>query len=147
MRVIFDGDAVFIREDGDPRFHGIKRARGESALLNYIMKWLNARGFRLFKKRAQDDGHMIGDEYQLYLRPPVRSRMSVPHIFIWNGNYAIEGANQAWNKGSVRLTLETNCFGRGQDTKVLIREICQAYPDEMVFREKPAANDPTLQGI
>ena len=45
------------REPGDPRFHGLRFAKGEHSLFRFIANWLNARGFDLIKKRAQKDGH------------------------------------------------------------------------------------------
>ena len=64
----FEGCVTFYREPGDPRFHGARFAKGERSLLRFVARWLNARGFDLIKKRAQLDGHMIGDRYQPYLR-------------------------------------------------------------------------------
>ena len=71
MRAAFSegcGSVTFHREASDPKFHGSRHAKGEHALFRFIGKWLNAHGFDVIKKRAQKDGHMIGDQYQPYLR-------------------------------------------------------------------------------
>jgi hypothetical protein len=129
MKAIFSqGSVTFVREATDPRFHGIQHARGECRLFHYIAKWLNVRGFDIIKKRAQDDMHMIGDEYQPYLRcrKPLKN---IPHIYIWSGFYALRGANADWNRGEVSLLLETNVFDKGQDTMAMIRTLCEDDPN------------------
>jgi hypothetical protein len=98
LNTIGIGHVVLTREDSDPKFHGILHAKGEHALFYFIKKWLNARGFSLIKKRAQNDGHLV-DEYQPYLR----SKKGIPDLMIISGFYALRGANEDWNKGSVTL--------------------------------------------
>ena len=94
------GSVTFVREAGDPTFHGIKHAKGEHALFYFLKKWLNEHGFRFIKKRAQKDGHMVGDEFQPYLRSE--------HICIISGFYALRGANEDWNKGEVTLDVHAD---------------------------------------
>ena len=125
MRATFaEGEVTFFREDTDPRrFDGMKFAKGEHALFRYIAKWLNAHGFDVIKKRAQKDGHMIGDPYQPYIRCRKPGK-GIPHIYIWSGFYALRGANEDWNReGKVDLLLKTNVFEKGQDTAALITQL------------------------
>ena len=69
MQAVFsDGYVTFHRDKTDPRHYGTRFAKGEHGLMHRIAKWLNARGFDVIKKRCKDDGHMIGDSYQPYLR-------------------------------------------------------------------------------
>ena len=127
---------TFYREAGDPRFDGIRFAKGEHALFRFVARWLNARGFDVIKKRAQKDGHMIGDQYQPYLRCR-KPRAGVPHVMVWSGFYALRGANEDWNKGQVSLLLETDCFEKGQDTGALVAALCRRYPSEMSLGGEP----------
>ena len=130
MNAVFsEGYVTFHRDTTDLRFHGLRFAKGEHGLMHRIAKWLNARGFDLIKKRAQKDGHMIGDEYQPYVRCR-KPRKDVPHIYVWLGFYALRGANEDWNKdGRVELILETDVFGKGQDTIAMIAALCRRYPE------------------
>ena len=124
MRVVFSEGAVTLyREDGDPKFYGNREAKGEHSLLRYLAKFLNARGFDVIKKRAQKDGHMIGDQYQPYLRTR-KPCVCTPHIYVWSGFYALHGANEDWNKGEVELLVESDCFEKGQDTQAMIAALC-----------------------
>ena len=135
MKATFYGNAVkFVREEGDPKFYGTKHAAGEHALFNYIKKWLNSRGFCLIKKRAQKDGHMVGDKYQPYLRTAKAfpAEMCQPHIMIISDFYALRGANEDWNEGEVTLELVADCFRKGQDTKTVLTErCCRCRPEEL----------------
>lgn len=123
MKAVFNNNSVkFIREENDPKFHGIKAAKGEHGLFRFITKWLNAHGFDVIKKRAQKDGHMLGDEFQPYIRTRKPSK-GVPHVMIYSGFYALRGANEDWNKGEVVLQVEYNCFGKYQDTLDMIKAL------------------------
>jgi hypothetical protein len=108
------GRVTLTREEGDRKYYGTQGARGERQLLTLLMKWLNERGFRLIICCPGDDGHMMGDEYQRYLRPPMkdmhRARPIVdrPQVFIYSGNYAIAGANEDWNRYS-KVDLIVTC--------------------------------------
>ena len=124
---IKNGTITFHREKFDPKFHGIKLAKGEHSLFRLIAKWLNERGFDVIKKRASKDGHMIGDEYQPYIRTR-KHTSNAPHIMIWSGFYALRGANEDWNQGEVTLRLETDCFETGQDTMSMLRTISKCHP-------------------
>jgi len=131
MKAVFSqGHVTFHRDTTDPRFHGLRFARGEHGLMHFLAKWLNARGFDVIKKRAQKDWHMIGDQYQPYVRCR-KPRKATPHVYVWSGFYALRGANEDWNRGRVTLLLETDVFERGQDTMALIAAICQQHPDDM----------------
>jgi len=139
------GYVTFYRDEGDPRFDGVRFAKGEHSLFRFIAKWLNARGFDVIKKRAQKDGHMIGHEYQPYIRCS-KPQVGAPHIMIWSGFYALRGANTDWNKGQVSLLLETDCFLKGQDTEAVVGTLCQKYPDQMSLGGSPHLRDLHLTG-
>ena len=97
------GSVKLTREPGDPKFYGTRFAAGEHALLHHLKIALNKQGDDLIKKRVQKDGHMMGDEFQPYLRtrgPRSRGRQ----VMIYSGFYALRGANDDWNeKGEVTL--------------------------------------------
>jgi hypothetical protein len=140
------GCVTFYRQQTDPKFHGLRFARGEHRLFRYLVRWLNARGFDLIEKRAQRDGHMIGDSYQPYIRTR-KPKADKPHVYVWSGFYALRGANEDWNRdGRVSLLLETDCFLKGQDTEALIRALCRQHPDEMTFGGEPHLRDLHLTG-
>lgn len=131
MNAVFsDGYVTFHRDKTDPRLYGTRFAKGEHGLMHRIAKWLNARGFDVIKKRAQDDSHMIGDQYQPYIRCR-KPRRSVPHIYVWSGFYALRGANEDWNRGRVTLLLETDVFGKKQNTMAMIADLCRHHPGDM----------------
>lgn len=131
MKAVFESGCVtFTREPGDPKFYGTCGAKGEKALFHFIVKWLNARGFQLIKKLIQRDGHMMGDQFQSYIRTPTRHRKDVPHIYIVSGFYALRGANDDWNKkGEVTLMLHTDVFEQDQQTYRMIHDLCQGRED------------------
>ena len=107
------GTITCIREEGDPKFYGIVHAKGEHGFLHFLKKWLNQRGCNLIKKLMWKDGHLM-DDYQPYLRTK-SERSAGPHMYIYNGSYAIRGAEEAWNKGSVTLSLVSNVFNKEND--------------------------------
>ena len=113
MKVTFylnGGYATFVRETTDPKFYGTRSAKGEHALLHFIMQWLNARGFDLIKTRLQKDGHLMGDQFQPYLRSRQGTYGSAAHVYLVSGFYQIRGANEDWNQGEVTLQLHGNVF-------------------------------------
>ena len=128
MQVIFyaTGTLTLIREDNDPKFYGMQHAAGEHRLLRHLQRLLVEAGFDVIKKRAQKDGHMIGDEYQPYIRTKSH-RSQGPHIMIWSGFYALKGAHEDWNKGTASLLVEGDAFERNQDTVSLIRDLCEKH--------------------
>ena len=100
-----DHSLTLTREPGDPKFYGKRGAKGEHALFHYLKQALNAQGNDLIKKRAQRDGHLMGDKYQPYLR--TRSVKSPGrNVAIFSGFYALRGANEDWNAGQVTLWVE-----------------------------------------
>ena len=111
MKTKFDGNHLIVtREPSDPKFHGVRNAAGESALLYAIKQHLNAKGYDLIKKRMASDGHMVS-EYQQYLR--TRSANSPgPNIAIYSGFFAIRGANEDFNEGRVVLEVAHNFIGK-----------------------------------
>ena len=128
------------REKGDKRYHGQGHAKGEHALLHNLKKFLNARGFELVKIRAQKDGHMIGDEFQPYLRPPKKRRdRGAPDIYIYWGNYALRDANEDWNnEGKVALIVELDCLDQQSDC---IERIVKLSSSEIECDYKDATQD------
>ena len=118
MKIKFDRTSVlFIREDGDPKFYGVKDAKGESNLFYWIKKQI-AKGHPdlpknfptdWIKKRMWKDGHMM-DDMQQYLRtrkPVVKEKGIAWHVCFYNGYWAVQGADYYWNQGSCRLSMDT----------------------------------------
>lgn len=124
LNTIGIGHVIFTREAGDPKFHGTAGAKGEHALFHFIKKWMNARGFDLIKKRAQKDGHLVGDQYQPYLRSK-KVVDGIPNLMIISGFYNLRGANEDWNNGSV--TLEVIAVSADW-----VRETSKSYPEIIV---------------
>jgi hypothetical protein len=101
---------IVTREPGDPRFSGVAKAKGESRLLYHIKNILNAQGYDLIKKRMWKDGHLV-DDMQQYLRTRKATGNPEKDIYIWNGQFAIRGAEEPLNEsGTVTLNVETNVF-------------------------------------
>jgi hypothetical protein len=124
------GTVTFYSGVNDPKFYGTVHAKGENALFYFLKKWLNEHGFNLVKKSAQADGHMVGDQYQPYLRTSIDwPRNDIPHICIMSGFYALRGANEDWNKGSVTLDFHGDYFGKEQDTFALIRALAKQHKE------------------
>ena len=95
------------RETGDPKFYGVREAKGESNLLYYLKKHLNKQGFDLIKKRMWKDGNMM-DDMQQYLRSRVKKGKA---IMLWNGNWAIRGLEEYWNQNKpVLLRVERDIW-------------------------------------
>jgi hypothetical protein len=101
MKVTLEENTCTVtREEGDPKFYGVKGGAGESRLLHRVKQVLNARteGPVFIKKLMWKDGHMV-DDLQHYLRT-----RKPPYIYIYNGSWAIEGAEADYNKdGQVTL--------------------------------------------
>ncbi len=102
-----EGTLVVKREPGDPKFYGTTYARGESNFLYWLKGILNKEpySFDLIKKRVQKDGHLMGDEYQQYLRTR-NIQPGKPYMMIFNGHYQIRGIEEDWNAGEAVLTIE-----------------------------------------
>lgn len=104
MKVSFtQGSVTFTREKDDPKFYGVGHAKGDHAFMHFVKKWLNERGFNLIKKRLTSDGHLMGDEFQPYLCSKDGKDTEAPHIYLYNGDWQIRGANEDWNKGEAIL--------------------------------------------
>jgi hypothetical protein len=129
MRVAFNrslSEITVYREAGDRKFYGRGHASGENRLLYHLAKHLNAMGFRLIRVCPGRDGHMLGDEYQRYLRPPVGCPRKFPHIYIYSGFYAIRGANENYNKeGKVTLIVTLNCLEKQSNCASLVRKLME----------------------
>ncbi len=126
------GCVTVTREPGDRKYYGLRFAAGEHGLFHNIKKWLNDRGFDCIKKRAQKDGHMIGDEYQPYIRTRSKASKS-PHIYLWSGFYALRGANDDYNKGSVTLIVDGNIYEKQANWAQRIAELGEKYEFEVVI--------------
>ena len=107
----------FIREQGDPKFYGVKEAKGESNLFHWLKQQLATghpdlpSGFPIdwIKKRMWKDGHMV-DSAQQYLRsrrPIGKAEDGTPlYLCLHNAQWAVKGAEVHWNEGSLRLALD-----------------------------------------
>ena len=101
---------IVTREEGDPKFYGVANGAGESTLLHHVKKKLNDQGYSLIKKRMYKDGHLV-DDMQQYLRTQKPSGDPDKDIYIYNNQWAINGAEEAFNKqGKVELCLVKNVF-------------------------------------
>jgi len=101
-------NCIVTREPSDPKFYGIKNAKGESRFLYHLKNHLNKQGYDLIKKRMWKDGHLV-DDMQQYLR--TRSLKSPkPHIIISNPYWQIEGAEKNFNEGEVCLDVIYDIF-------------------------------------
>ena len=113
MKVKMTGHKCIVtREPGDPVFSGNKNAAGESRLLHHIKNILNQRGYDLIKKRMWKDGHLV-DNMQQYLRTRKPTGNPNKDIYIWNGMWAVNGADFYLRRdGEVTLIVETNVFAK-----------------------------------
>jgi len=93
------------REPIDKKYYG---NTGESNFLYDLKKILNSIGYDLIKKRMWKDGHLVSDHCQ-YLRTRKKGAGKAD-IQIYNGDYALYGANEKFNEGQVTLNLDTNIF-------------------------------------
>ena len=110
MRIEFSKTYIMVyREKGDKAFYGVMNAAGESSLLHTIKNHLNKLGYDLVKKRMHKDGHLVS-EMQQYLRTRKPSGNPDKDIYIFNGSWAIEGAEVMYNSGCVRLELVRDIF-------------------------------------
>jgi hypothetical protein len=102
---------IVTREEGDKRISGGERnAAGESQLLHQVKQELIAKGYDLIKKRMWKDGHLV-DDLQQYLRTRKASGDPAKDVYIYNGHWAIEGADSTYNElGSVALTVISSVF-------------------------------------
>ena len=77
------GGCTLTREDGD------KRLNKESAVVTAMIKLLNAKGYN-FKRSNPSKHGMTGCTSGLYDKNK--------NIYIWHGNYAVQFANEEFNK-------------------------------------------------
>jgi hypothetical protein len=99
---------IVTREGTDPKYYGNRNAVGESNLLHAIKNKLNSEGYDLIKKRMWKDGHLV-DDCQQYLRTRKKGAGKAD-IYIYSPFFAVRGANEPFNEGSVMLTIERNIF-------------------------------------
>ena len=109
MKLNFSGSQLIVtREENDSKYYGNANAAGESKLLHDIKKELNKQGYDLIKKRMAKDGHLV-DDMQQYLRTRKKGA-GIADIYIYSGFWAIEGANERFNRGEVSLNVEYEVF-------------------------------------
>ena len=134
------------REPGDPVFRPNRSKLSwsppgwygaESRLLYNVQKILNGRGYDLLKKRMWRDGHMFGCEHIQYLRS--RNLKSVPSLYIYHANYALEVAAESYNVlGRVRLDV---AYGAGREDDPDFEQECREW-----VRRREIAH-PLLSGL
>ena len=131
MEINVKGNAItFVRGEKDPKFYGVAKAKGEHALFHYLKKYLNSLGFSFIKKRIQADGHLMGDEFQPYLRSKTNSEGV--YIAIYSSFYVLRGAEKDWNEGKVILSIIYNDYTKVQKSKQLVRKILGGK-DNMIY--------------
>ena len=115
MKLRYEGGFLVVtKEDGDPRFtSGGYGSSAESWFLHRVKLELQKLGMDVIKKRMWRDGHMFGDETNQYIRTR-NAKSSLPHVYIYNGNYAFCDAGERFNeRGEVVLFMEFDVFNRG----------------------------------
>jgi len=127
------------RDDDDPKFYGVKEAKGESNFFHWLKKQLSVRREDVaesiptdwVKKRMWKDGHMM-DEMQQYLRsrkPVVVGEDGTKYyLCLYNPNWAIQGAEYYWNDGSVTLRMEI--------VTICTPELSRRDPDRIMEQSK-----------
>lgn len=120
------------REKGDPKFYGVKNAKGESNFLYLLQQYLNKRRMicmnyngepfhirvlgwsgeehlnlpktHFIKKRMHKDGNLV-DELQQYIRTanPVSFKGKKYYVALYNDHWAVRGLEQDWNEGEVKV--------------------------------------------
>lgn len=112
MKLEFKGPYLLevTREEGDPKYYGVKNAAGESKLLHAIKTQLNKEGYNLIKKRMWKDGHLV-DDCQQYLRTR-KKETGKDYIAIYNSRFQIEGADVQFNEGQVFLAVERDVYNQ-----------------------------------
>jgi len=103
---ITDTTLTVEREEGDPKFYGVREAKGESNFLYWLKGILNKPPYNLglIKKRMWKDGHLV-DDIQQYLRTGT-IRVGKPYMMIYNNHWAIRGIEEDWNQGKAILSIE-----------------------------------------
>lgn len=98
----------------------------EHLLLYRLKQRLNLCGFHLIKKRMRKDGHMWGSEETPYLRSANMS-MKLPHIHIYDGNYAVRNSAKDFNGGNtVEFVLHGDIWYLQPGWTPMCRKLCQA---------------------
>ena len=86
----------------------------EIHLLYLIRKKLEAAGIFVAKKRVQGDSHychLYGDDHMCYLRTPIKSKSTMPHFWIIDGQYAVRSSAEQYNNGEeVRFEVTGDIF-------------------------------------
>lgn len=109
MKLDFINNALQVtREANDPKYYGVLNGAGESNLFHAIKVELNKQGYDLIKKRMWKDGHLV-DDMQQYLRTRKKGAGKAD-IYIYSNFWAIRGANEDFNNGSVTLSVDYNVF-------------------------------------
>lgn len=109
MKIEITGTRCIVtREETDPKYYGVRDAKGESNLLHAIKTQLNKEGYDLIKKRMWKDGHMVDDMKQ-YLRTRKKGAGKAD-IMIHNTMWNVAGADYYFNQGECVLEVITDCF-------------------------------------
>lgn len=95
---MFETVCVVEREPGDPKFTGVKDAKGESRLLYHVQKELKKQGYDFIKKRMWKDGHLVSS-LQQYLRE--RNKNGDRCLAIWNSDWDILRSEESFNRKGV----------------------------------------------
>ena len=110
----------------------------EHQLYHWIKVRLNGIGFNLMKVVMEKDkkfSHMYGHEYLPYLRAK-DSKANHPHIYIYDGDYAIRSAAEDYNNGEeVTFIIEGSIWEP---------KVCQDNWQDLV-RELIAQGDPSFR--
>ena len=117
MIITFDDTCHYLyvkREDDDPKYYN------ESNLWYAIKNELNAKGFDLVKLDPQNDGHLTSMPYYLKTRS---QRSQSPHIYVYDGQYAIRMMYTDFNNGLLSLDVSLDVYGKQPDVIERIRRI------------------------
>jgi hypothetical protein len=79
-------------------------------------------GYDLSVEIPSNDGHLFGDRYTRYLRPD-NENTGAPHIFVYDGKYAIRFLYEEYNEGELSLDIMLDVFGVQTDCIDRIREL------------------------
>jgi hypothetical protein len=132
MKILFEGGGLSVtREEGDPKFYGVREGKGESNFLHYLKTELNKKGFDLIKKRAWKDGHLL-DDMQQYLRTKNKSSKT-PHVYIISNMWAIRGLEVDWNEGQVYVSMEFDVFNVQPDCVNMVKKLLEVQQETANF--------------
>jgi hypothetical protein len=94
------------REDNDPKFYN------ESRLWYAIKNELNANGFDMIKTNPGKDRHLFSSDHYLRTRS---HRSKSPHIYVYDGKYAIRMMYTEYNEGKLTLDVALDVYDKQAD--------------------------------